>query len=317
MYIYNFIIKSFGRKLYNGKLKFKINYYLKILMHIFANQMHKVTLIISVYNKVKELELIFHALSIQSFKDFEVIIAEDGMNEEMRSLINKWKSSDNFPVKHLTQEDIGFRKNRILNGSIRNASSDHLIFFDGDCIPHSDFVKAHFENRAEKTVLCGRRVNLTKKISEKITKESILNKEYEKFKLSEVIYSSLNKGKNEFNFNIEEGIIIKNRSVRNIVTNQDEHILGCNFSIPKELLIKINGFNENYEGPGLGEDSDIEFRLRLINAKFISVRNLAVQYHMYHPKTIEEEKNMEYFNDIKKKKEFFCRNGLEKINLND
>ncbi|MFZ1322665.1 MAG: glycosyltransferase [Ignavibacteria bacterium] len=278
--------------------------------------MHKVTLIISVYNKIKELELIFYALSIQSFQDFGIIIAEDGMNENMKTLIDKWRSLDKFTLKHITQEDIGFRKNRILNESIRNSETDFLIFFDGDCIPHSDFVKSHFENKTENTVLCGRRVNLTKKISEKITKETILNKEYEKLKLGEVIYSTLNKGKNEFNFNIEEGIIIKNRSVRNIVTNQDEHILGCNFSIPKDLLIKINGFDENYEGPGLGEDSDIEFRLRLIDAKFRSVRNLAVQYHLYHPKTVEEEKNMEYFNEVKKKNEFFCKNGLEKINSN-
>ena len=282
-------------------------------MHIFANQMQKVTLIISVYNKVKELELIFYALSIQSFKDFEVIIAEDGMNENMKILIDKWRPVFKFPVKHLTQEDAGFRKNKILNEAIRNSTTDQLIFFDGDCIPHSDFVKEHFENRTENTVLCGRRVNLTKKISEKITKETILNKEYEKLKLGEIIYSTFNKGKNEFNFNIEEGIIIKNRSFRNIVTNQDEHILGCNFSIPKELLTKINGFDENYKGPGLGEDSDIEYRLRLINAKFRSVRNLAVQYHMYHPKTLEEEKNMEYFNEVKKNNIFFCKNGLEKI----
>lgn len=282
-------------------------------MHIFANQMQKVSLIISVYKKVKELELIFYALTIQSFKDFEVIIAEDGMNEDMRYLIDKWRSPDKFSIKHITQKDIGFRKNKILNECVRNSETEYLIFFDGDCIPHSDFVKAHFENKEENTVLCGRRVNLTKKISEKVTKEFILNKEYEKLKLSEVIYSSLNKGKNEFNFNIEEGIIIKNRSVRNIVTNKDEHILGCNFSIPKELLLKINGFDENYEGPGLGEDSDIEFRLRLIDSKFRSVRNLAVQYHLYHPKTIEEEKNMEYFNEVKKLKVFFCKNGLEKI----
>jgi len=282
--------------------------------------MHYTSIIISVYNKIYELELIFYALSVQSYKFFEIIIAEDGMSADMKKLINDWQNKNKFPIKHLTQEDKGFRKNKILNEAIRNASTDYLIFFDGDCIPHSGFVKAHFENKEENTVLCGRRVNLTKNISSKIKKENILNLDYQKLKISEVIYSALNKNKSEdkngYNFNAEEAIIYKNKILRNIITNNDEHILGCNFSIPKDLLKKINGFDENYEGPGLGEDSDIEYRLRtgVLNAKFKSVRNLAVQYHIYHTKTIEEEENMKYFNSVKSKKEFFCRNGLIKVN---
>lgn len=275
--------------------------------------MPDISIIISVYNKVRELDLILHALSVQSCRNFEVIIAEDGRNENMKSIADEWKLKNTFfPLKHITQEDKGFRKNRILNEAVRNSSSEYLLFFDGDCIPHSDFVKAHFENRQEKTVLCGRRVNLTKSASEKISIESILNLEYQKIKLSEVIFSSLNRSKSKFNFNIEEAFVIKNKLARKITENSDEHILGCNFSIPKVLLEKINGFDENYEGPGLGEDSDIEFRLRLLNSKFKSVRNLAVQYHLYHPKTIEEERNMKYFISVKEKKEFFCRNGLVK-----
>lgn len=272
----------------------------------------KTSLVISVYDKSDELKLIFTALSVQSFTDFEVIIAEDGMNENMNKLINDWKSKKLFPVKHLTQQDKGFRKNKILNESIRRAATDYLIFFDGDCIPHPDFVKEHFENRRSNSVLCGRRVNLTKSASEKINANSILNKEYSRLKLYRIIYSSLNRDKNDFNFNIEEGFIIRNSLLRKLFTNEDEHILGCNFSVHKALLEKINGFDENYEGPGLGEDSDIEYRLRLAGAEFRSVRNLAVQYHLYHPKTKEEEKNMKYFTEVKQSKNYFCKNGLVK-----
>ncbi|MBK7446673.1 MAG: glycosyltransferase [Ignavibacteria bacterium] len=272
----------------------------------------KTSLVISVYDKSDELKLIFTALSVQSFTDFEIIIAEDGMNENMNKLINDWKSKKLFPVKHLTQQDKGFRKNKILNESIRRAATDYLIFFDGDCIPHPDFVKEHFENRRSNSVLCGRRVNLTKSASEKINANSILNKEYSRLKLYRIIYSSLNRDKNDFNFNIEEGFIIRNSLLRKLFTNEDEHILGCNFSVHKALLEKINGFDENYEGPGLGEDSAIEYRLRLAGAEFRSVRNLAVQYHLYHPKTKEDEKNMKYFTEVKQSKNYFCKNGLVK-----
>ncbi len=270
--------------------------------------MHKVTLIISVYNKVKELELIFYALTIQSYNDFEVIIAEDGRNEHMEKFIHDGKLKNIIDIVHITQSDKGFRKNRILNKAIRHSSTDYLIFIDGDCIPHSDFIRAHYENIEVNTVLCGRRVNLTKNISDKLTKENILNLNYQKIKFSEILFSSMNK--NMFNFNIEESFIYKNNALRKVLTNENEHILGCNFSLSKNLIESINGFDENYIGPGLGEDSDIEFRLRLNNTRFNSVRNLAVQYHIYHKKTIEASENMEYFNLIKKKREYFCRNGL-------
>lgn len=274
--------------------------------------MPKVSIIISVYKKVKELELIFAALSVQSFSEFEVIIAEDGADNNIKGLVDEWKGKDIFDIIHLTQEDSGFRKNKILNAAIRKSGTDYLIFFDGDCIPHFEFVKAHYENRQTDTVLCGRRVNLTKKLSERINKENILKLNYFKTSISEIIYSSLNRHKNGFNFNAEEGFIIKNKFFRNLITNKDEHILGCNFSVHKNVLEKINGFDENYEGPGLGEDSDIEYRMRLINIKFKSVRNLAVQYHMYHPKTIESGVNMEYFQKVKLSNKFFCKNGLSK-----
>ena len=272
----------------------------------------KTSLIISVYNKIRELELIFYTLTIQSFKDFEVIVAEDGRDPGMNDFIKDWKSRKLLPVKHITQDDNGFRKNKILNEAIRNSSSDYLIFIDGDCLLHPDFIKAHFENKTDNTVLCGRRVNLTKNITDKINRENILNLEYTKIKLADIIGSSVNRKKKNSNFNIEEGIIYRNKALRKVLTNEDEHILGCNFSVHKSLLEKINGFDETYEGPGLGEDSDIEFRLRLTGTKFKSVRNLAVQYHMYHDKTVEEPKNMEYFNEMKKRKEFFCNNGLVK-----
>ncbi len=124
----------------------------------------------------------------------------------------------------------------------------------------------------------------------------------------------LKRHRTEFSFNIEEGFIFKNKTLRKILTNEDEHILGCNFSIEKKLLERINGFDETYEGPGIGEDSDIEYRLRLIGAKFKSVRNLAVQYHLYHKKTIEEQGNMEYFNKVKESGRYYCVNGLIKVN---
>ena len=276
--------------------------------------MYEATLVISVYDKRRELDLIFHALTVQNcnMSDIEIIIAEDGENDKIAELVKHWQSSSNLNINHITQTDRGFRKNRILNKAITTSISDYMIFIDGDCIPHPDFISAHISNIEENTVLCGRRVNLTKALSSELTVEKIESHDYSKTKIGNVIFSALNRDKSEFSYNAEEGFIIKSDEIRKRMINKDEHILGCNFSIHKSMLVMINGFDENYEGPGLGEDSDIEFRLRLKGAKFKSVRNLAVVYHMYHPKTVEQPLNMEYFNKVKSEGNYFCQNGLVK-----
>lgn len=272
--------------------------------------MSKASLIISVYNKIRNLELILAALSIQTLKDFEIIISDDGSGSEMKDFITGRMNRGDLNIKHVWQEDDGFRKNKILNECIRNSESDYLIFIDGDCIPHSEFIEAHFKNRNDNTALFGRRVYLGKELSDLLTVEKILNKSYQKLNFKLIKESLLHKP--EGSYNAEEGIIIKNKIMRKLLIKSDVGILGSNFSLPKELLIAINGFDENFIGPGYGEDTDVERRLRLYGAEIRSIRNLSVQYHIYHNKTIEAEANKLYYDKVKLETDYFCGNGLIK-----
>jgi GT2 family glycosyltransferase len=272
--------------------------------------MKTITVIISVYKKVRELEILLKALAKQSYMNFDVIIADDGSGKPMQDFIDEFRKECNYEITFLTQEDIGFRKNKILNDAIRMSNSQYLIFLDGDCIPHKDFVKAHLEDSEENTLLVGRRVHLSEDLSKLINKDFILSGEFNSLSLRALLNSF--KFKNSTTTS-EEGIIIKNKLLRGLLSRGNNHLVGCNFSVPKALMIKINGFDENYTGAGIGEDTDIEYRLGLIGAKFKSVRNLALVFHMYHSKTKENNTNFNYFhNNVKTKNNFFCENGIIK-----
>jgi glycosyltransferase involved in cell wall biosynthesis len=274
--------------------------------------MHKLSVIISVYNKIHELELILAALEHQSFHDFEVIIADDGSGTEMQEFIDRKKKKSKLKINHLWQEDKGFRKNKILNKSITSSQSDYLIFLDGDCLPHSDFINEHYKNRSAKTVLCGSRVNMSKKLSQAITLDAIRSKEYEGGMLGKIIDSF--RDKDSRSTYVEEGIYIGSDIIHKIIRKRPR-LIGCNFSVPKELMLKINGFDENYTGAGVGEDSDIEFRLKLAGAEFESVRNKAIVYHFYHPHTKENKENYAYFEKVKQSNTMLCQNGIDKLNI--
>lgn len=273
--------------------------------------MSKISLVISVYGKIHELELILTALGHQSFRDFEVIIADDGSGNEMKNFIEAEKKKSKLKINHIWQEDKGFRKNRILNKAVTAAKAPQLVFIDGDCLPHSDFIMQHYKNYTSGYVLCGSRVNMSKRLSKMITIDAIRSKEYQKGMLGKIIDSFRDKDKRSTY--IEEGFYIESDLIHKIIRRNKPRLLGCNFSVSKEMLIKINGFDENYTGPGVGEDSDIEFRLKHAGAHLKSVRNKAIVYHFYHPVTKESPSNYKYFQSVKLSKEYISKNGIKKL----
>src|SRR5688572_26858920 len=117
-----------------------------------------VSLIISVYKDVSSLRTVLEGLKFQRFDNYQIVISEDGESEEMRNFLQSY-GHDN-PILHLTQPDVGWRKNQALNRAIRMSEGDYLIFIDGDCVLHHLFIENHVRFSARKKILGGKRVKL-------------------------------------------------------------------------------------------------------------------------------------------------------------
>lgn len=254
--------------------------------------------------------MILDALKLQSFKDFEIIISDDGSGSKMKEYIDFRKKEFKLPFKHIYHEDNGFRKNKILNQSVLASETDYLIFIDGDCIPHPEFIREHYQNRKANTVLCGKRVMLGRNISEDLSPFMIKSRMLF-MNILKLFNDSIFGGYHKTRY-AEDGIYLKNKYLRKKILNKSATLSGCNFSLNKESLIKINGFDENYTGPGIGEDSDIEYRLKLFGAELKSVRHIAIVYHVFHRQTLENNSNVEYFKKVRETGHFRCTNGLVK-----
>ena len=98
--------------------------------------MPEASVIISFYNRIDYLAFVLAGFERQTFRDFEIIIADDGSAPEVVKEIELLSKKISFPLLHSWHEDKGFRKNKILNRAITSANSDYLIFVDGDCVPH-------------------------------------------------------------------------------------------------------------------------------------------------------------------------------------
>ena len=130
------------------------------------------TLICSTYNNPKFLEIVLDSLLYQSSKNFDLIIADDGSGDKTKQIIDKFIYKANFPVTHIWHKDLGWRKSQIHNKAISKATTEHLIFIDGDCILSDNFIFDHqkiFYEEKSKYILMGRRVELGQCFTNAIT----------------------------------------------------------------------------------------------------------------------------------------------------
>jgi glycosyltransferase involved in cell wall biosynthesis len=250
--------------------------------------------------------MILAALERQSFHDFEVIIADDGSRKDVVAMINDIMTASPLHIQHVWHDDIGFRKTKILNDAIRNSRSGYLVFIDGDCIPHSGFMRAHFQNREEHTLLAGRRTNLSEKLSRKLSADKIRSGYLDKGFLLPLILDGLF-GKST---HVMKGLYVGNPWLSKILNRTVRGVLGCNFSVHKNDLVEINGFDERYQAPAVGEDTDVEVRLIWNKVRIKMLKNLAVQYHIYHPKLSRPDVNLDLFKTVLAEKQSYTPYGM-------
>ncbi|WP_163707694.1 glycosyltransferase [Mangrovibacterium lignilyticum] len=269
----------------------------------------KATLIISVYNNTTALTAVLESLKLQTNSNFELIISEDAEHEEMRCFIRDYDYQGE--LNHLTQKDDGWNKNAALNKAIQASKTDYLIFIDGDCVLHPRFVEFHLLLAEEQSILAGKRIKLDSESS-----AMLLDSRLKPEAMNGYVLKNFKRIKNRGAGFVEEGIFIDPKSIWGFIPGMRSmyQLKGCNMSFPKKAIIAINGFDEDYIRPAIGEDIDLGWRFEQAGYKLKSVRNLAVQYHLYHPENwTDQSENIREMNVKKAQNLFVCKNGLRKL----
>jgi cellulose synthase/poly-beta-1,6-N-acetylglucosamine synthase-like glycosyltransferase len=256
-----------------------------------------VRLIIAVYKNTTFLKKVLDSVEQQTYRNFNVSIVEDGNSEVMRNFIAQIAYS--FPVTHYTQEDIGFRKNKILNVALRDAHEDLCVFIDGDCVLHPTYLKTYVKYFDSNTVLYAKRTNLDAKTSEKLLcSNAILPSKWD------MILNGSTR--------VEDSFSLPWKPVK---FKNNPNILGCNMAIPLHILRTVNGFDEDYEITGYGEDCDIEWRMKKAGFKFMDLKFHVIQFHLYHERPEREDQtaiSRKMYHEKMELGEVFCKNGLLK-----
>lgn len=272
-----------------------------------------VGVIVAVYKDLEALKLIIESLQSQTLVPDEIIIAQDANHDFIKEYLDSLHYNN---IKHVYHEDIGWRKEKILNDAIKLSTSEYLIFIDGDCVPYVNFVNAQVQLSEKNTALCGRRSEPGSFFSTQLRKRELTIQNFQKKYL--LNYFALNKDNGR---HLDEGIVFSpNSFIFKLIHKfgrKNSHIVGCNWSCYKEDLLLINGFDEDFTLPTTGEDTDIERRMKHFGIKMKSCRNASGMVHLYHKSIFNKDISSQTEALMQTKKDIFiCLNGIKKLTKN-
>jgi glycosyltransferase involved in cell wall biosynthesis len=263
------------------------------------------SIIIGTYNDADIIETTLAALAVQSFPDFEVVLADDGSNQDYAPILSKWAPRIRYGIQHVTHEKHGFRKARILNRAVHVSRFDPLIVMDMDCVPHRDFVRHHLAYVKPGTAITGRRTHVKREVipgPEKILEGGL------RFGPASLIALRL-RGKARI---IEHGFVSPV-----LYESHNLRLHGSNFSVYRGDLAAVNGWNEEFEGWG-NEDSDLGLRLQHNGVRVRNLRNKVIQFHVMHDKLPSvNPKNDALFERTKRERIVRAAMGLAEIQQRD
>lgn len=232
------------------------------------------SVVITTYNWPQALELALEALARQDVPPHEVVVADDGSREDTRAMLERVAKRYPVPLRHSWVEDKGFRVSLARNRAIAATSGDYVLLLDGDMVAHPRFVADHVWAAKPGTFVQGMRV-----LTDEEGRERLLSHE-----------------KDQLGF-FDRGLTRRRHTLRipplaamSLRTTEGQSgnaIKTCNQGWWRDDLVKLNGFDERFEGWGR-EDKDLAVRAFHAGLKRRSLRFAGLATHLYHQERHEE-----------------------------
>jgi GT2 family glycosyltransferase len=224
-----------------------------------------ITVVVAAYNQPRELALALSALAAQTDLRFDVVVADDGSDPPARCAVSELAEKLPFAVDWLWQRDAGFRKMRAQNRAVLRRPAELLLFLDGDCLPHRDWVEVYRRSAQPGEFLVGGYIFLSDEQTRSLSPESVCE------------------GAHERALGPRAWWRLHHRHWRNQLYSgrhrNRPRIRGGNFAVARDLFERVDGFDEALCGYSK-EDSDLRNRMRNAGARGISLWTRARVSHV-------------------------------------
>src|ERR1700687_2026026 len=98
------------------------------------------------YNRAGTLPRVYESLRLQTFRDFEWLVVDDGSKDNTEELIKEWQAKAEFPIRYIRPQNQG--KPAATNRATQEAQGEFIATVDSDdaCVPESlERLKYHWD----------------------------------------------------------------------------------------------------------------------------------------------------------------------------
>jgi glycosyltransferase involved in cell wall biosynthesis len=229
------------------------------------------SLIVITYNWPEALDRVLAGVAAQTRLPDEVIVADDGSGEPTRALVERWAATFPRPLRHVWQEDLGFRAARCRNRGIAASRGDYILLIDGDMLLHPEFVADHLAFAERGYFLQGGRIKATAEETARL----LAGGEPLFAPWSKADFGAFDGTRRHYAFRAPSLARWKARSRRG------GRVMSCNMSFWRDDLLRVNGFDERMEGYG-AEDRELAARLGNAGVRRRQLKWAALAVHLEH-----------------------------------
>jgi glycosyltransferase involved in cell wall biosynthesis len=236
-----------------------------------------ISVIVTTYNRVDALGAALRGLERQTDRNFEIIVADDGSTDATRDFVTRRAARHDLALKHVWQEDRGFRAAEIRNRGILASCGSYCIFLDGDCIPRPDFIAVHRRLAEPGWFVTGNRVLLARDLTDRILGDAT---EPERWGLATWIALRARRKINR----LAPLLPLPAGALRKLRTGAWRGARSCNLAVWRSDLDWADGFDSTFSGWGL-EDSDLLIRLLHAGLRRKDGNFATGVLHLWHPES--------------------------------
>jgi glycogen synthase len=217
---------------------------------------NRVSIVIATYNRYADLQECLQSLFDLRPPPYEVIVVDSCSQDETEKL------KYSFPIKLVTLTDKN--RQRARNLGISMADGDIIAFLDDDVVVDRDWLNQIVEPYVNDAVggVGGRVIPYgTCKESYAETDQSYIGRIF------------------------NNGLVIGNFDFPSKHLIKVDSFIGCNMSFRRKLLLKVGGFDENYEGTGYRDDTDLCIQIKRLGYALV-YNSKALLWHKFRGKCI-------------------------------
>jgi glycosyltransferase involved in cell wall biosynthesis len=228
----------------------------------------RIALVITSHERPDALAAVLASVLAQRVAPAEIVIADDGSGAATQAVAAAFIVRSRVPARIVSQPHQGFRVARLRNLGIAATSADFIVFIDGDMLLHPEFIADHARQARAGFYTQGVRIHTDAPLTAKLIAEPA----------SLPSMSSAGLGGLRRLYLVRSAALA---SMSRQVANGVVALKACNLGVWREDLVRVNGFDEAFEGWG-PEDKDLCARLENAGVRRQTLLFGGIAFHLHH-----------------------------------